>query len=136
MNTTIAALNAVNLQIAALIRVIQSIGIPTDDYSTSSFSINQVYNYSNGLSILVGQKASQILTVKVRNLSNGLLTVGNLVSAASKINGLVVNSVNFDQSDHTIGVKQARQAAYNSAKAKADQYASLSNITLTGIRKI
>lgn len=37
-----------------------------------------------------------------------------------------INGVSFDQSDRTLGVKQARKAAYESAKAKAEEYAQLS----------
>jgi uncharacterized protein YggE len=136
MNTTTEALSSVNQQIASLIQIIQTQGIIPNDYSTSSFSITQVYNYTNGVSVLIGQKVSQTLTVKVKNLSNNAAAVGNLVTAASKINGIVVNSVNFDLSDRTVGTKQARKVAFLAAQAKADQYAMLGGVKLKKIKKI
>lgn len=136
MNTTSAALTYVNQQIATLIKTIQNQGINPNDYTTSSFSITPVYNYSSGVSVMIGQKVSQIFTVKIKNMANNGLAVGNLITAASKINGIVINSVNFDQFDHTLGAQLARKAAFNTAKSKADQYALLSNITLKKLNRI
>lgn len=135
-STTSAALNSLNKKIAALIQIIQSQGIATKDYSTSSLNINQVYDYSNGQSVLVGQKASQTLTVKIRNITDDGAAIGKLIDAASKIDGILVNGVNFDQSDRTLGVRQARKAAYEAAKAKADQYAQLSGLRVRRVNRI
>jgi uncharacterized protein YggE len=136
MNTTTEALSAVNQQIASLIQIIQTQGIIPNDYSTSSFSITQVYNYTNGVSVPIGQKISQTLTVKVKNLSNNAAAVGNLVTAASKINGIIINSINFDLTNRTFGAQQARRAAFNAAKLKAEQYAQLSGKRVKKISKI
>ena len=134
--STSAALNSLNKKIAALIQIIQNQGIATKDYSTSSLNINQVYDYTNGQSVLVGQKASQTLTVKIRSITDDGAAIGKLIDAASKIDGILVNGVNFDQSDRTLGVRQARKAAYDAAKAKADQYAQLSGLRVRRVNRI
>jgi len=110
--TTSEALRALNLQIDQLIKVIKSQGVAEKDYSTSSLRLSQVYDFQNGENILTGQKASQTLSVKIRNISADGAAIGKLIDEASKINGLVVNGVTFDQTDRTLGVKEARKAAF------------------------
>ena len=76
------------------------------------------------------------MSVKIRNLSADGEAVGKLIDAASKIDGLVVNGVTFDQSDRTLGVKQARKAAFEAAKAKAEQLAKLSGVRLRKVIRL
>lgn len=123
--TTSAALQTLNKEIDELIKIIKAQGIADKDYSTSSLRLSQVYNYQNGENVLVGQKASQTFSVKIRDITADGAAIGKLIDAASKINGIIVNGVTFDQSDRTLGVKQARKAAFDAAKKKADEYADL-----------
>jgi len=85
---------------------------------------------------LVGQSASQTLNVKIRSITDDGAAIGRLIDAASKIDGITVNGVNFDQSDRTLGVRQARKAAYDAAKAKADQYAALTGQRIRRVKRI
>ncbi len=117
--TTSEALDKVNKQINAVLQIIKSSQIREGDYSTSSFNISPDYDYSNGESILVGQKASQTLTVKIRDLTANGRAIGKFIDDVSQINGIAVNGVQFDQSDRTLGKTQARKAAFESAKKKA-----------------
>lgn len=134
--TTLGALQSLNKKIDQIIRIIVSQGIAKKDYSTSSLSISQVYDYTNGQNILVGQRASQTLSVKIRDITSDGAAIGKLIDAASKVDGLVVNGVNFDQSDRKLGVRQARKAAYDAAKKKADEYAALSGLRLRRVIRI
>lgn len=77
-----------------------------------------------------------MLTVKIKNLTNGALAVGNLITAVSKINGIIVKNINFDQSNRALGAQQARRSAFNVAKSKADQYAQLSGKKIKKLSKI
>jgi uncharacterized protein YggE len=123
MSTSSLALSTVNQQMASLVKIIEGHDISPSDYSTSSFSVSPAYNYTNGLSVLVGQRASQTISIKVRKLNENASAVGALINALSKVNGITVNGVSFDQSNRELGVKQARRAAFDSAKEKADHYA-------------
>lgn len=125
---TAAALQSLNRKIDQLIKIIKAQKIDEKDYSTSSLTLTPVYDYQNGEGILTGQKASQTLSVKIRSLTADGANIGRLIDEASKINGLIVNGVTFDQSDRKLGVKQARKAAFEAAKKKADQYAALSGL--------
>lgn len=123
--TTSAALQSLNKKIDALLKIIKAQGIADKDYSTSSLRLTQAYDYQNGENTLVGQKASQTFSVKIRDITADGASIGKLIDAASAIDGIIVNGVTFDQSDRTLGVKQARKAAYDAAKKKADEYSEL-----------
>ena len=97
--------------------------------------MSQVYDYQNGQSILTGQKASQTLSVKVRNISDGT-AIGKLIEAATKISGISISGVYFDLADRSAGNKQARKAAFDSAKRKADEYARLNGLKTRGVIRI
>lgn len=79
---------------------------------------------------MVGQKATQTLSVKVRNLDAEGSAIGFLIDTASYIDGVIINGVTFDKSDPNVGVKQARKAAYDAAKKKAEEYAALTGMRL------
>lgn len=85
---------------------------------------------------MIAQKASQTFSVKIRSLTADGAAIGRLIDAASKIDGLIVNGVTFDQSDRTLGVKQARKAAFDAAKKKADEYASLTGLRVRSAIRI
>lgn len=95
-----------------------------------------MYEYRNNENVLVGQKASQTLSVKIRDITADGAAIGRLIDAAAKIDGLLVNGVTFDQSDRTLGVKQARKAAFEAAKKKADEYAALSGLRVRRVLRI
>ncbi len=59
------------------------------------------------------------MNVKIRNITADGAAIGRLIDAASKIDGIIVNGVTFDQSNRTLGVRQARKAAFDAAKKKA-----------------
>lgn len=54
------------------------------------------YNYRDGKNEVVGQKASQSFTVKVRNLDQKGQKVAKLIDALAQVNNLRINSVSFD----------------------------------------
>lgn len=80
--------------------------------------------------MLIGQKATQTFSVKVRDITADGAAIGKLIDSVSSIDSIIVNGVTFDQSDRTLGLKQARKAAYDAAKKKADEYAALSGLRI------
>ena len=135
---TSEALNEMNQMVTRAFQVFRAQGIPEDDYSTSNLRFSPQYDYSNGQSVLIGQQASQSLSVTIRNIDtdneNG---VAELITAlAESVKGIEIENVSFDQSDKTLGVKQARREAYNSALKKAEQLARLSNREVSRVKRI
>lgn len=76
------------------------------------------------------------MSVKIRDITADGAAIGRLIDAASRVDGLIVNGVTFDQSDKTLGVRRARQAAFNAAKKKADEYAALSELRVRRVARI
>lgn len=103
--TTSAALRLLNAKIDQIIQIIKAQGISDKDYSTSSLRLNQVYEYRNNENVLVGQKASQTFSVKIRDITADGAAIGKLIDAVSQIDSIIVNGVTFDQSDRTLGLK-------------------------------
>ena len=67
--------------------------------------LNQVYEYRNNENVLVGQKATQTFSVKIRDITADGAAIGKLIDAVSNIDNIIVNGVTFDQSDRTLGLK-------------------------------
>ena len=54
--------------VARAFEVFNAQKIPKDDYSTSNLRFSPQYDYSSGRSVLIGQQASQSLSVKIRKI--------------------------------------------------------------------
>ena len=135
-DTTSAALVLTNQKISQAIGIFQSNSIPSDDYTTSSFTIRPVYTNVNNERVLTGQTAEQSLRVTIRALTANGQAIGSLIDQLSAAGGYTINGVSFEQSDRRLGVKEARTAAYNSAKAKADEYQKLTGQALRRVLRI
>jgi len=118
-NTSSAALTLVNQQIDSVINLLKQNGLNSSDYSTSSININPKYEYQFNQNVLVGQEASQTLSVVIKNIDSNGGKIGAIIDDVSSINGITINGINFDQSDSNLGKTAARKAAFQSAQKKA-----------------
>ncbi len=84
----------------------------------------------NGRSEIIGQQASQSLTIRIRGLDAKGQKVATLVDALAQVDGLNLDSVTFDIYDKTKLQSESRAAAYKDAKQKAEDYASFAGLTL------
>lgn len=128
--TTKEAATAVNRLINAALQVLANNGVQKRDIRTGQISINPEYNYPNGTQTLKGQRASQTLDVKLRNITSNGSSVGRVVDDLSAINGSEITGVNFDISNKKPLQAQARRLAYIDARNKAIQYSQLSSLAL------
>lgn len=103
-------------------------GISQDSYETQSLNIRGNYNYASGRSQLVGYIATQNLLITVKNIDSKGTKVSALIDSLAKINGLEIQSVNFDILDKTSLQKLARERAFADAKLKAQDYAEFSGL--------
>ncbi|WP_419999433.1 SIMPL domain-containing protein [Streptomyces boninensis] len=107
-----------------LLAAVRDEGVAKKDVQSQGLSLRAVYDEKSGDSKVIGYEAGQTFTVRVRDID----TTGEVVQAATDAAGDAarVNSVSFDAADHDQIEAEAREDAYRTAQAKAEQYAALS----------
>lgn len=134
--TSILALSNMNNILSQATKVLQNAGLPLANYTTSSINLYPQYNYSNSMTVLVGQQATQSLKVTLGNLNTNKNTLSQIATSLGSINNITITGFSFENSDSTLAYRQARLAAVNDARTKATQYASLSGRKLGSVRKV
>jgi uncharacterized protein YggE len=110
---------------AELVRAaLDAAGVAKDDIATQNISVYPEYVSSAiGTQTLSGYRAQQVFTVTLRDTAKAGEVVDAVIAAGG--NALQVYGVTPTLLDTDAAVAQAREAAINSAKAKAKDYASL-----------
>ena len=111
-------------------RILLLNNIATKDVETQFISINPQYEYSNKGQFLTGQKASQTLRITVRSVGSNGGNLGPLIDALAGINGIQLNNLSFDKENKSEAQRQARRLAFEDARRKATEFASLAGRTL------
>jgi uncharacterized protein len=103
-------------------------GVAEDDIQTTNYSLYPEYDYSNNQQRIVGYRVANTVRAKVRDVESA----GSAIDAAVAAGGqdAVVNGVSFDIEDNQDLIGAAREAAWNDAKTKAEQLASLAGVSL------
>jgi uncharacterized protein YggE len=100
-------------------------GVAKKDTRTTNLSIDQHYdNHGN----VVGYDASETIRARIHPLDRAGRTIS--AAATSAGNEVAVDGLSFDIEDDDALVTSARSAAYDDAKARAEQYAQLSGRSL------
>lgn len=112
----------------ALISTLTAGDIAESDIQTANFSIHPEYDYSGDEQRLRGYRVNNTVTAKIRNME----TAGDVIDAAVGASGddVVIHGVSFSIEDDEELVAAARAKAWEDARAKAEQLASLSDVTL------
>ncbi len=112
----------------AVIAALEDNGVATEDIQTTNYSIYPRYDYRNETEILTGYEVSNTVTAKIRDIA----TSGGTIDAVTAAGGddVVVSGVSFSIEDDAALIDAAREAAWNDAKAKAEQLATLGGVTL------
>lgn len=122
VSTALRDANAVLTRVRSAVR---SNGVADRDVQTSEVSLYPAYTPKGAPN---GYSVSEMLTVKLRDLSRAGRTIGAAVDAGG--NEARVQGVSFALEDNTALLEKARDAAYADAKAKAARYAELSGRAL------
>ena len=104
--------NAVTMK--SVIAALKAAGVTDDDIQTSSFWVNQNYEYSSGQSVPAGWRVSNSVTVTTKPAM-----VSSLIDAASKAGANIFNSVTFDVSNREALKAGLMKEAVANARAKA-----------------
>jgi uncharacterized protein YggE len=124
------ATDAMNMVVTAL----EDNGVKEEDIQTQQYSINKVSNwekpvYDGGdVEVIIGYRVTNMVIAKVRDID----TVGAVIDAAAAAGGdyTRINSISFAVDDPQPYYEEARAQAVEYAKAKAEQLAELSGVTL------
>ncbi len=126
--TTRLAQEAVGKMAAQVLAILKDVGIEDKDIKTASLRFNPEYEWRNGRSILIGQRAEQSVDFAVRGIGQDAERVARIIDRLTGIDGIVMNQINFDVADNTEHFIRSRELAFGKAKQKAEQYAELSGL--------
>lgn len=114
------AMDLANKKMAGLMAAIQAAKIDPKDVQTSGVNVREDFDYSSGEPTSKGYKASNSVTLTVRDLSKLKTLMSDLVAAgATELTG-----PNFDLDNADALTDRARMKAFDSAKQRAMAYAT------------
>jgi uncharacterized protein YggE len=109
-------------------------GVAAADLQTSGLSVQPNYTYTGNTSKLDGYQVNENLSVVLRDLAKA----GSIISDAAQVGGdeLRLGSATLDLDEDDALIAQARQKAFDDAKAKAAAYAQAAGRSLGGVTSI
>ena len=112
----------------AVIAALRANGVEDSDIRTVDFAIHPRYDYSGETPRIVGYVVFNNVLVTVRDVEG----VGALIDAVAEAGGDAVrfNGISFSHEDPAALAEQARALAIEDARAKAEQLAELTGVTL------
>lgn len=126
-----SALGSANKTMALVQHALIRRGVAAKDLKTTGLTVSPYYVYGKGGESLHGYSADEDLQVTLHNLA----TAGKTITAATAAGGktVTVGGITLDLQGNSALVTNARADAYNDAKAKAQQYATLAGRTLGAV---
>lgn len=124
------ALDKVNQKIEKALSMAKSTGIKDEDISTTNLSIYPEYDWTSGHSRLTGQRATQSLNLKIKQIGAKAENATKLIDELSTIENIQISAISFDINDKTKYFTQARELAFAKAKQKATELAQLAGVSL------
>jgi uncharacterized protein YggE len=125
-----------NAKMQSLLDSLQQAGVASEDIQTQAIQLQPRYDQQpeqQGTGpIVTGYTATNIVEVKIKNLD----TLGELLDAAVQAGGNTVEGINFEVSDSAALLDQAREAAMQDARHKAEHLVSLADATLGNVLTI
>jgi uncharacterized protein YggE len=76
-------------------QILANNGVRKSDISTLRMSSGPQYDYPNGTQSLKGQRASQTLSIKIRNVMTDGTAVAQVIAGLGVINGIEISEANF-----------------------------------------
>jgi hypothetical protein len=121
------ASDANNAAMAKVLQALKAANIDEKDYQTSRLSLQPQYAPNrNGPSPVVGYRASNRVTVKIRDVAK----VGNVIDVLVGAGANDVGNISFSVSQASKLLDEAREKAIADARRKAEIYAKAAGVTL------
>lgn len=123
-DTTRLAQENANKKTSDIMKSLETLWIEKKNIKTQNMSVYPEYDYSDGWRKVLWYRANQDLTISVVG-ENFTVRGGEVVDAMTNIDGVLLNNTSFELRDRETAMEKARALAYEKAKKKADQLASL-----------
>ncbi|WP_027573007.1 SIMPL domain-containing protein [Bradyrhizobium sp. WSM1743] len=122
------ASDANNAAMGKVLLALKGAGIDEKDYQTSRLSLQPQYgqNKSTGASPVVGFRASNRVTMKIRDVTKVAGIIDTLVSAGAND----IGNISFEVTQASKLLDDAREQAVADARRKAEIYAKATGVTL------
>ncbi|MDD1537813.1 SIMPL domain-containing protein [Bradyrhizobium sp. WBOS4] len=122
------ASDANNAAMGKVLLALKGAGIAEKDYQTSRLSLQPQYgqNRSTGASPVVGFRASNRVTVKIRDVTKVAAIIDTLVGAGAND----IGNISFEVTQASKLLDDAREQAVADARRKAEIYARATGVTL------
>ena len=131
--TTRVAQERANVNVQCAYRIlIENYGIDARDIATTYMNISPEYSWTDGKQVLQGQRATQTISVTLRDLE----ALGNLLDSLSEISGISVGSISLDSSVRSDSLSSARALAMEDARARAEDYAAAEGLKVGGVSSV
>jgi uncharacterized protein YggE len=118
----------------AVLNALRSAGIPDSDIRTTNITVSPQYDTAPGgqLGTLRGYQIQNLVEVR----SSQPESIGSLTDSAIAAGATRVQAIMFEPGDLAAVQAQARESAFQNARAKAEQIAQASGLTLGDIKLI
>jgi uncharacterized protein YggE len=130
--TAAAALKANNDEQARVLAALAAAGVDARDIQTTGLSLSPIWDsrsYDDGRPRVTGYQASNMVTVRVRDLDS----LGTLLDTMVTTGANQLNSISFGLTDDKAAKDEARRRAVADAMARAQLYAQASGVTLGAV---
>ncbi|HEX6385280.1 MAG TPA: SIMPL domain-containing protein [Anaerolineae bacterium] len=133
-DTAQEALEENSIQMQEVISATLEAGVEEDDVQTQVVRLQPIYDQPQDVQQreLQGYRATNIVEVTVRDLDD----LGTLLDAAVEVGGNTIENIRFEIDDTDEVLVQAREAAVNNAREKAEQLTSLLDVELGEVLSI
>lgn len=125
-STTSDALQATNKKVSEVLEALNEFNISKKDIKTNSINLNTEYEWIDNKQQIKGQRASQSISVKLRNLNS----IGPIIDRLGNINEISLGSISMSKEDTSEEMKQARVLSVIDAKTKAQELANAAGMKL------
>ena len=125
-STTEVAQSEASSAMGTVLAAMKVLEIADVDLKTSAFSTSEVYDYDVSPAVVTGYRASQTLTVKIRDTER----IAAVLDAGPANGATSVSSLRYEVEDDMRALQEARVQAMTKAKQQAKQIAAAMGVRL------
>lgn len=129
-DTTTDAQSLANEKLAQLLDITRSYGILDTDITTTSLTLYPDYTWIDDEEMLLGQRATQEVSVLVKGIDRDDTLLGKLLDNLGIVDNITVSSISFDKEDPSQAYAESRKLAMEKAGQKARDYAVAGGLIL------